>query len=135
MIKVLQTDKKEDNEGEKRNFYDIPWQFSSNYSLTYNKGLKSSEFSDTIQTLNFSGNLKITPKWKIGFRSGYDFKKKELSYTTVDIYRDLHCWEMLFNWIPLGFHRSYTITIRVKADILKDLKYEKRKDWFKPDYD
>ena len=133
--KSFTNDKREDNEGEKRNFYDIPWQFSSNYSLTYNKGLKSSEFSDTIQTLNFSGNLKITPKWKIGFRSGYDFKKKELSYTTVDIYRDLHCWEMLFNWIPLGFHRSYTITIRVKADILKDLKYEKRKDWFKPDYD
>ena len=133
--KSFTNDKREDNEGEKRDFYDIPWQFSSNYSLTYNKGLKSSEFSDTIQTLNFSGNLKITPKWKIGFRSGYDFKKKELSYTTVDIYRDLHCWEMLFNWIPLGFHRSYTITIRVKADILKDLKYEKRKDWFKPDYD
>ena len=42
---------------------------------------------------------------------------------------------MLFNWIPLGFHRSYTITIRVKASVLKDLKYEKRKDWFKPDYD
>ncbi|MBH70816.1 MAG: hypothetical protein CMP69_06295 [Flavobacteriales bacterium] len=133
--KSFTNDKREDNEGEKRDFYDIPWQFSSNYSLTYNKGLKSSEFSDTIQTLNFSGNLKITPKWKIGFRSGFDFKKKELSYTTVDIYRDLHCWEMLFNWIPLGFHRSYTITIRVKADILKDLKYEKRKDWFKPDYD
>ena len=133
--KSFTNDKKEDNESEKRNFYEIPWQFSSNYSLTYNKGLRSSEFSDTIQTLNFSGNLKITPKWKIGFRSGYDFKKKELSYTTVDIYRDLHCWEMLFNWIPLGFHRSYTITIRVKADILKDLKYEKRKDWFKPDYD
>ena len=133
--KSFTNDKREDNEGEKRDFYDIPWQFSSNYSLTYNKGLKSSEFSDTIQTLNFSGNLKITPKWKIGFRSGYDFKKKELSYTTVDIYRDLHCWEMLFNWIPLGFHRSYTITIRVKANILKDLKYEKRKDWFKPDYD
>ena len=133
--KSFTNDKREDNEGENRDFYDIPWQFSSNYSLTYNKGLKSSEFSDTIQTLNFSGNLKITPKWKIGFRSGFDFKKKELSYTTVDIYRDLHCWEMLFNWIPLGFHRSYTITIRVKASILKDLKYEKRKDWFKPDYD
>ena len=133
--KSFTNDKREDNEGENRDFYDIPWQFSSNYSLTYNKGLKSSEFSDTIQTLNFSGNLKITPKWKIGFRSGFDFKKKELSYTSVDIYRDLHCWEMLFNWIPLGFHRSYTITIRVKASILKDLKYEKRKDWFKPDYD
>ena len=72
----FKNEKKEDNEEEKRNFYDIPWQFSSNYSLTYNKGLKSSEFSDTIQTLNFSGNLKITPKWKIGFRSGYDFKKR-----------------------------------------------------------
>ena len=41
---------------------------------------------------------------------------------------------MLFKWIPIGYHQSYTITIRVKADILKDLKYERKRDFFKPEY-
>ena len=129
----LKNKKKEEIKDE-RDFYQIPWDLQANYSITYNKGFKSAAFSDTVQTLNFSSNIKITPKWKIGFRSGYDFDTKKLSYTTVDIYRDLHCWEMLFNWIPIGFHRSYTLTIRVKASILQDLKYEKKKDWFTPDF-
>ena len=59
---------------------------------------------------------------------------KKLTYTTIDVYRDLHCWEMLFNWIPLGYHQSYTLTIRVKASELRDLKYERKKDWFTPEY-
>ena len=41
---------------------------------------------------------------------------------------------MLFNWIPLGFHQSYTLTVRVKANVLKDLKLEKKKDWIDPEY-
>ena len=126
--------KQKENEKEERDFYSIPWNLNANYSLTYNKGYKSSAFSDTIQSLNFSGDLKIAKKWKIGFRSGYDFDEKELTYTSIDFYRDLHCWEMLFNWIPIGYHQSYTLTIRVKAEALRDLKYEKRKDWFTPDY-
>ena len=105
-----------------------------NYTISYNKGnIPSSEVEPT-QSLNFSGNIKITSKWKIGFRSGYDFEEKELTYSSVDVYRDLHCWEMLFHWIPIGFHKSYTITIRVKASVLKDLKLEKKKDWIDMDY-
>ena len=122
-------------EGENRDFYAIPWDISANYSLTYDKGHNIAAFADTTQSLTFSGNLKITKNWKIGFRSGYNFDEKELTYSSVDIYRDLHCWEMLFHWIPLGYHQSYTLTIRVKAAALRDLKYEKKKDWFTPEYD
>ncbi len=125
---------KEEKEKEKKDFYKIPWNLNMNYTITYNKGnLPSSEVEPT-QSLNFSGNIKITPKWKIGFRSGYDFKEKELTYSSVDVYRDLHCWEMLFHWIPIGFHKSYTLTIRVKASVLKDLKLEKKKDWIDMNY-
>ena len=124
----------QDKKEEELDFYDIPWNINANYSLTYNKGYKSSQFSDTTQSLNFSGDFKITKKWKIGFRSGYDFDENKLTYTSLDVYRDLHCWEMLFNWIPVGFHQSYRITVRVKASILKDLKYERKKDWFTPEY-
>ena len=127
-------EEEEEKEDDERDFYSIPWNLTANYSLTYNKGYKSSAFADTTQSLNFSGNFKITKKWKIGFRSGYDFDEKDFTYTSIDIYRDLHCWEMLFNWIPIGFHQSYTFTIRIKATVLRDLKFEKRKDWFTPEY-
>ena len=133
----LNSEKEEEEEEEEEHQntkQEIPWELRMNYTVKYNKGYKSSIFSDTVQSLNFSGNIKITPKWKIGIQSGYDFDTKELTYTSVNIYRDLHCWEMLFNWIPIGFHKSYTITIRVKADVLKDLKYEKTKNWFTPEY-
>ena len=121
-------------EKEKKDFYKIPWNLNMNYTITYNKGNLPSSEVDPIQSLNFSGNIKITPKWKIGFRSGYDFKEKELTYSSVDVYRDLHCWEMLFHWIPIGFHKSYTLTIRVKASVLQDLKLEKKKDWIDMNY-
>ena len=124
--------KKKEEEKEKSN--KISWSFNANYSLNYNKGYRSSEFSDTIQTLNFSGDLKISDKWKLNFQSGYDFDTKELTYSSINIYRDLHCWEMILNLIPLGYHRSYTFTIRVKAAILQDLKLERKRDWIKTDF-
>ena len=122
------------NNDENRSFIEIPWDLRLNYNLTYNKGYNSAEFADTIQSLNFSGNIKISDKWKLGFRSGYDFDSKDLTYTSIDIYRDLHCWELMFNYIPFGFQRSYTLTIQVKAPSLRDLKYERKRDWFSPDY-
>ena len=107
--------------------FDIPWNLNINYTLRYTKPI----FEKTItQSLDFNGNIKLTPKWKIGFRSGYDFIDKNLTHTSLDIYRDLHCWEMLFKWIPFGYHQSYNFTIRVKASTLQDLKWEKKKDWY-----
>ena len=115
-----------------------PWNLNVNYTSVINK-LTTSPIH--THTMGFSGNIKITPKWKIGFRSGYDFTDesheewwKKFSYTSIDIYRDLHCWEMLFHWIPIGYQRSYALTIRVKANILKDLKLERKKDWIVPEF-
>ena len=58
-----------------------------------------------------------------------DFVNNKLSYTNLSVYRDLHCWEMRFNWIPIGSYKSWNFTINVKAQALKDLKYEKKKDY------
>jgi hypothetical protein len=135
LSKKEESDNDSEDENTERDFYSIPWNLNANYSLTYNKGHNIAAFADTTQSLTFSGNIKLTKNWKIGFRSGYDFDEKELTYSSIDIYRDLHCWEMLFHWIPLGYHQSYTLTIRVKAASLRDLKYEKKKDWFTPEYD
>jgi lipopolysaccharide assembly outer membrane protein LptD (OstA) len=126
--------KTEENKEVTRGFYQIPWNLNLNYSQSTNLG--NTIISETIKTktLGFSGNIKVTKKWKIGFHSGYDFTDKDFSYTSLDLYRDLHCWEMLFHWIPTGYQRSYTLTVRVKADMLKDLKLERKKDWIAPSF-
>lgn len=107
--------------------FNIPWDVSVDYKYTYNKPA----LEKTIrQTLNLKGNVRLTEKWKIGFHSGYDFNTKKISYTSLDFYRDLHCWEMRFNWIPFGFHQSYNLSINVKSAVLQDLKLNKRKSFY-----
>ena len=105
----------------------IPWSLQVDYSWNYSKPAYTKKVT---QTLRFSGDVNITPKWKIGFSSGYDFDTKKLTYTTVNVYRDLHCWEMRFNWVPFGFHQMYSFSINVKASVLKDLKWNKQKSWY-----
>lgn len=108
--------------------FNIPWNLSLSYNMTYSKvGYDKSVY---MQSLSFSGDLNLTSKWKIGFSSGYDFINKTLVYPNINIYRDLHCWEMRFNWIPTGNRGSYTIDINVKASVLQDLKLSRRRSWF-----
>jgi lipopolysaccharide assembly outer membrane protein LptD (OstA) len=103
--------------------FDVPWTLRVSYNIRY---AKPQFRSSIIQTLNFNGDLSLTKKWKVGFNSGYDFELKDFSYTSIDIYRDLHCWEMSFNWIPFGPRQSYLFTIKVKSSILQDLKLTRR---------
>ena len=109
--------------------FTVPWSFSFNYTLRYDTRYdhQNQRFErKIIQTLGFNGEVSLTRNWRLGFRSGWDFEAMELTYTSIDVYRDLHCWEMSFNWIPFGFRKSYNFSIRVKNPLLKDLKYEKR---------
>jgi hypothetical protein len=119
--------------------WSIPWDLTFSYSFRYDVTHKYPYYEPPyyvhertqtiVQTLGVSGNVSITPKWKIGFRSGWDFEQHDLSYTSISIYRDLHCWEMRFNWIPTGTQQSWNFTINAKASILQDLKLNKKKDF------
>jgi len=108
-------------------YFDVPWNLRVDYSLNYTK---SGFVPDMTQTLGFSGDFSLTPKWKIGFRSGWDFKAKDFSYTSFNISRDLHCWMASVTLIPFGQRQSYSFTIGVKSSILQDLKYNKSKSWY-----
>jgi len=110
------------------------WSLNIGYSLRYTDAFRVENKKVTydktyVQTLNLRGDVNITEKWKVGFTTGYDFRAKDLSFTSFDIYRDLHCWELMFNWIPIGPRRSYNLTIRVKSPLLQDLKINKKRDW------
>ena len=107
--------------------FNIPWSLNLSYVLNWSKPLKTTTFTETIR---FSGDVNVTPKWKVGFDSNYDLIKQEFGYTSLNVYRDLHCWEMQFNWVPFGIRQSYSITINVKSAVLQDLKLSRKRDWY-----
>lgn len=107
--------------------FKVPWSIRVDYSWNYSKTLATASFTHTIR---ISGDLSLTPKWKIGGNTGYDFVARKMSVTNISIHRDLHCWEMRFTVVPFGDRKSYSFTINAKTAILRDLKYDKRRSWY-----
>jgi len=108
--------------------FDVPWNLTANYKFLFTKPKHEKKIT---QTLSISGDFSLTPKWKISFRGNYDITERKLSTTSINIHRDLHCWEMSFNWVPVGRFQSYNFQINVKASTLRDfLKFDKRKSWY-----
>lgn len=108
--------------------FNVPWNLSLNYSFNYNNDRITTVTSNTMQ---ISGDVSLTPKWKVAFTSNYDLKTQRFSdATSFSIYRDLHCWDLSIGWIPFGYFKSYNVTLKVKATILQDLKLTKRKDYY-----
>ncbi|MBO4504611.1 MAG: LPS-assembly protein LptD [Bacteroidales bacterium] len=134
-FKKKNPDKKEQEKNKDR----LPWYITFNYTFSYgiNDNIYYYMLRDTnryvnnmVHTINVMGEIHVTKKWKIGFTTGYDFIQKSMSYTSIDIYRDMHCWEMSFNWIPFGYRKGWGFTINVKAAVLKDvLKYSRPNDY------
>ncbi len=105
-------------------YYDfqVPWSFTFNYNINYNyTGLKP----EITQSLTFNGNVTLTEKWGFTFQSGYDFTRRKLSTMQFSLARDLHCWDMSFQWTPMGGTRGYSFHIGIKSGMLADIKYDK----------
>ncbi len=107
--------------------FDVPWSLNLSYSFMYSKPGRESSI---VQSLSFSGDLSLTPKWKISYQSGFDFENRDFTMTSISIHRDLHCWEASATVVPFGTLKSYRFIIRVRSSILQDLKYEKHRSWF-----
>ncbi len=106
-------------------YTNIPWSLRVSYALTYNNTSQQSEI--TNHSLMFSGDISLTPSWKIGASSGYDLKRNDFTYTQMRFERDLKSWRMNFSWVPFSARSSWHFFIGVRASILSDLKYEQRR--------
>ncbi len=112
--------------------WDNPWSFSFSYNYRYSSILTAvvgERKKEMIQTIDLRGDINLTPKWKFELETGFDFTRKNFSFTRIRIWRDLHCWDMSLDWIPVGFRKSYMMTIKVKAPVLQDLKLTRKSDW------
>ncbi|RZJ66260.1 MAG: LPS-assembly protein LptD [Flavobacterium sp.] len=103
----------------------LPWDLRFAYSLTYSNGRRENKISGN--SLMVSGNMDITPRWKMGFSSGYDFVQKGVTFTQLRFERDLLSWRMDFNWVPTGDNTYWGFFIGIKSSVLSDIKWEKRR--------
>ena len=119
----------EDKKQEDDKWYNnsIPWDFRLAYTITYGNQLRQNEISSN--SLMMSSNISLSPKWRIGISSGYDFKNKGITLTQMRFERDLESWVMRFSWTPIGARNtSWNFFIGIRGSILRDIKYDKRRE-------
>ncbi len=125
---------KADTDGDGYMTFSMPWSLTFGYGVTMSEDRDEKKFNyktmrypyKFTQTLNVSGNLRISDGWNISFSSGYDFDNHKVSMTTASLQRDLHCFNMSCSLV-LAPYASYNFTFRANASTLTDaLKYDKR---------
>lgn len=102
----------------------LPWDMTFAYSLTY--GNNNREKKIIGNSIMISINADLTPKWKTGISTGYDFVQKGVTYTQLRFERDLLSWRMDFNWSPFGTYANWGFFIGIKSGVLSDIKWDKR---------
>jgi hypothetical protein len=102
----------------------LPWDMTFAYSLTY--GNNNREKRITGNSLMISVNTDLTPKWKAGISTGYDFVQNGVTFTQLRFERDLLSWRMDFNWTPFGTNANWGFFIGIKSGVLSDIKWDKR---------
>jgi lipopolysaccharide assembly outer membrane protein LptD (OstA) len=116
----------DDKEEKFSGFYSskLPFDVNLAYSLTYSNVKRESKI--TGNTLMVSANTDLTPKWKIGISTGYDFVQNGVTFTQLRLQRDLLSWRMDFNWVPFGDYTYWGFFIGIKSGVLSDIKWDKR---------
>ena len=119
-------DKKKDKE-ENNEFYNykIPWNLRLAYATNYTNTRRENRISSN--SLMFSGDVELSPRWSVGVSSGYDFLNQGFTFTQLRFERDLLSWRMNFSWVPFGNQQSWNFFIGIKSNLLKDLKYDQRR--------
>lgn len=110
--------------------FNIPWNFGFDYNFSYSGATRSYPKGRITQTLGLRGSMELTEKWHLRMNTNFDVMAREFSFTTFNVDRDLHCWQMSFSFVPFGFRKSYSFTISARSSMLKDLKLEKRQSHF-----
>ncbi|MGH2553122.1 MAG: putative LPS assembly protein LptD, partial [Chitinophagaceae bacterium] len=112
--------------------FNIPWQVSFSYSLSFYNRLKS-DFSgfqkDFASNINFNGSFNLTSKWNVSATGYYDFDTRKLQSFSMAISREMHCWQMSISVTPVGLYRFFSFSISPKASVLQDLKINRTRSF------
>jgi hypothetical protein len=115
--------------------FELPWEMTTGFSILYvdpgvrpSRGTYVRTRAFTTAALNLSGSVKLTSNTRVGYTTNYDFINKTPAFTSLDIFRDLHCWQITANWRPFsGYGQGYFVTIAAKSALLQDLKLNRNR--------
>ena len=118
--------------------FNIPWSVNLSYSLNFSRIFQVDNYSSTTNhfitqitsNISVNGDFNLTPKWKAGMNSYYDFKGAQISSLSMFLSREMHCWQMSINVTPVGLYRSFNITINPKSSLLKDIKVNRTRSFY-----
>lgn len=113
--------------------FNIPWSLNTSFSFNFTRNFKADYSGWETQTnanLSLNGDFNLTPKWKVGMNTYYDFKSSSIQTLTMFISRELHCWQLSINVTPVGLIRTFNITINPKSGILRDLRINRTRYFY-----
>ncbi|WP_400193752.1 putative LPS assembly protein LptD [Hymenobacter sp. B81] len=113
--------------------FTIPWSLNASLNTSFTNPApvprgQPRPRSWSVVTLGLQGQLKLTDKMRIGYSTGYDFTNRNVSFTNLDFFRDLHCWQISGQWFDLfGARQGFNVTIGAKSSLLQDLKLNRNR--------
>ena len=113
--------------------FSIPWELTLTFNTSYSvsnppltrRAVVPPTFS--LATVGVTGALKLTENLRLNYNLGYDLVHQTITYPNITFFRDLHCWQIAGNWIPLGQTRGFNVTISAKSSLLQDLKLNRNR--------
>ncbi|GAA4305039.1 putative LPS assembly protein LptD [Nibribacter koreensis] len=102
--------------------FNIPWTLAIDLTSNFGRDFETGTLQNQATSAGINGSVTLTDKWMFNYTTNYDFKNKMLSYTNINITRDLHCWQMSIAWVPFGPYQMYSININAKSSLLQDLR-------------
>lgn len=110
--------------------FEVPWNLRFNYNIQYRK---IGQIDDITQVVDLQGEANITQNWRVAIRTGFDIKNQDVTFSEINLYRNLHCWEFSLGVVPFGIRQSYNFQINVKSSVLQDLQLPRRRQFAVPD--
>ncbi|MCE3281508.1 MAG: LPS-assembly protein LptD [Chitinophagaceae bacterium] len=113
--------------------FNIPWTLQTSFSLSFTRlfDFNQKKWTTTTTTnISLNGDFSLSPKWKIGGQTYFDITTKKFQYLTFFVTRDMHCWQMAINIVPVGLYRSFNITLNPKSGLLRDLRINRSRFFY-----
>ena len=111
--------------------FNVSWSVNISYALSFSNSFQVNKYVTTLNSsLIMNGDFNLTEKWKMGFNMYYDVRNLKLQNFSTFLSRDMHCWQLTINVTPVGYYRSFNITINPKSSILRDLHINRTRTFY-----
>ena len=112
-------------------YFDIPWKITLDHVFGLTANSSKSTFHSKryvpTHTISMQGDINITENWKIATRVMYDIQNKVISNMNISLTRNIHCWNVAFNWVPIGTNKSFIVSLTGNSSLFKSANIKIRK--------